>query len=175
MKDEKIIEEFMKDRVLFMEGKFEEKSCQTLKKKLLQVYKQDQKTDIIIYIDSYGGDVCSYLEIYSIIESFKCNIHTIVTGKAMSAGAYLLLAGTKGYRYAYKYSQIMLHELAYESSYKKLHDQKIELDYSKKIQNILNSITKKSTKIKNVSKFLEHDKFLSVKEAKKLGIIDHII
>ena len=170
-----LMAEFAKERVLFMEGSFDEERCQLLSKQLLYLYSLDNKSDIVIYIDSFGGEVCSFLQIYNIIDSFKCNIHTIVTGKAMSAGAYLLLSGTKGKRFAYEHSQIMLHELAYSERYNKLHEQKIRFDYADKLMKVLYAITKKHTNIKNVEKYLKDDQFISSKEALELGIIDKII
>jgi ATP-dependent Clp protease protease subunit len=170
-----LINEFAKDRTVFMEGSFEEETCQLLTKQLLYLYSQNQKKDIIIYIDSYGGDACSFLQIYNLLDSFKCKVKTIVSGKAMSAGAYLLLSGTKGERFAYKNSQIMLHELAYSMRYSKLHDQAKEYEYSVKLMKILYNITKKNTKIKNVENYLKEDQFISTEEALKLGIIDKII
>jgi ATP-dependent Clp protease protease subunit len=167
--------EFAKDRTIFMEGSFDEEKCQLLTKQLLYLYGQDKKSDIVLYIDSYGGDVCSFLQIYNLIESFKCNVHTIASGKAMSAGAYLLLSGTKGKRFAYKHSQIMLHELAYSERYNKLHEQKSRFEYAAKLMEVLYKITKSRTKIKNVEEYLKDDRFISSEEALSLGIIDEII
>jgi len=175
LKEEDLIKEFMIDRVVFMDGEFNETKCQLLTKQLLHLNKKDQEKDIIIYIDSYGGEVYSLLQIYNLIKSFKCKVHTIATGKAMSAGSSLLMVGTKGKRFAYEHTRIMLHELSLGIGYDMLHDVNARVKNSNELMKILCNITKKHTKIKNVETFLKENKYISSKEALKLGIIDKII
>ena len=55
---------------------------------------------IPVVIDSYGGQVHSFLAMAAEIESSSLPVATICIGKAMSAGAMLLACGTEGYRYA---------------------------------------------------------------------------
>lgn len=169
-----IEKDMFEKRIVFMEGDFDEKECTNLCKKLLYLINKDNKSDITIYIDSYGGSVLSFLQIYNIVDNFKGKINTIVMGKAMSAGAMLLMCGT-GTRSAFKYSQIMVHELAYETGYKKLHDHEVSIQQSIKLQKILNNIICKHTKIKSkdLHKYKE-DIYYSADEAKQLGIIDKI-
>ena len=111
------------------------------------------------------------------MQSFKGQIHTIVTGKAMSAGALLLLSGTNGRRFAYKYSRIMLHELSTNLHYDKLHQLETQLQDGQDLQNILNDIIVKHTKIskKKIKEMLKVDTYLSPKQALSLGIIDKVI
>ena len=66
MKSEDIKTEMMKDRVVFLEGNFEEENCSVLCRELLYLIQKDNKTDITIYIDSYGGGVYEFLKIYNI-------------------------------------------------------------------------------------------------------------
>jgi len=169
--------DFFKDRVLFMHGVFDEVPCQKLMKEFLKLIHEDSKKDIILYIDSYGGSVHSFLQLYNIIKSFKGKVHMIVTGKAMSAGSYLLMSGTKGYRFAFPHSSIMLHELAYGVCYRKLHDQKNNYIECQRLQKLLDGIVVKHTKIKakDVRDILKEDTYLTPEEALKLGVIDKII
>lgn len=170
-------DDFLKNRVVFMEKEFNEEHCSLLTKQLLHLYSQDTTKDIIIYIDSFGGSVLSFLQVYNVIKTFKCKVHTIVMGKAMSAGALLLISGTKGYRFAYKHSQIMLHELSSGAPPSKLHDLQTDFKYTIHLQNILNDIIIENTKIskKDVTNLLKDDIYLTAEKAKKLGIIDNII
>ena len=93
-------------------------------------------------------------------------------GKAMSAGAFLLLYGNT--RVAYRNTRIMLHELAYKTGYAKLHDQDVEHKESGELQGIISKIVTERTKIKGVGEFLKVDQFMDATTAKKLGVIDSI-
>lgn len=69
---------------------------------------------IPVVIDSYGGDVYALMSMIDVIESSSVPVATIVTGKAMSAGAALLTCGTEGLRFAAPNATIMIHS-AWES------------------------------------------------------------
>jgi len=66
--------------------------------------------DIIIVLNSPGGNVSDGLSILDAIQACECNIVTIATGIAASMGAFLVAAGTKGKRYATPNSKILLHQ-----------------------------------------------------------------
>lgn len=172
-----VTKDMMKERVLTMFGDFDETNCQTFLLNFLKLIRQDDKKDIIVYIDSYGGYAHSFFQLYDAFQSFKGDVHTIVTGKAMSAGAFLLLSGTKGKRFAYPHATIMVHELAFGMCYNKLHQQESRMVHTRHLQKMMNDIVCKHTKLnkKQIEKMLKVDTFLNVKEAKKMGIIDEII
>src|SRR5690554_4690500 len=54
---------------------------------------------IPVYINSYGGQVFSLVAKRDLIKTSVKPVSTIAVGKAMSCGASLLAAGTKGYRF----------------------------------------------------------------------------
>lgn len=168
----KIKDEFIKDRTIMFSGRFNEANCDSLKEQLLYLGNQDAKKDITIYISSFGGSVCEFLKIYGILEAAKhrgCRIITVAVGYAMSAGAYLLLLGDE--RYAYPNTRIMLHELAWQGGYAKLHDKTADYKESKILQKKLCELVKNRTKIKKVEDFLKTDQYMGVEEALKAGVI----
>lgn len=65
---------------------------------------------IPIIIDSYGGSVYGCLDMIACLEKASKPIHTIVTGKAMSAGAILFSMGQ--YRYLATDATLMLHDVS---------------------------------------------------------------
>lgn len=164
--------EFLKDRVIFLEEEFNEKSCNKAKRQLLYLISKDSNAPITIYISSYGGGVNEFLMLYGILQKTTCKIITVAIGKCMSAGAYLLLCGEE--RIAYPDTRIMLHELAYTGSYAKLHDKDIAHKECIELQKILNNLVSSKTKIKKVDEFLKEDKYMSVEDAFKLGILTKI-
>jgi|SRR5271166_1775169 len=73
----------------------------------------DNRIHIIpIIVSSYGGDVATLMGMRDIIKSSPKIVATIGLGKAMSAGACLLAAGTKGWRFASPETSIMIHEVS---------------------------------------------------------------
>ena len=65
--------------------------------------------DIRIYFHCNGGDADGLINIYDVMQIIKAPVQTICLGKAYSAAAILLAAGTKGKRFAFKNSKIMIH------------------------------------------------------------------
>lgn len=164
------------NRIIYFSGTFNESSARNLIQDLFLLELKDSKKDIIIFIDSYGGSVHSFLGIYDVIKLMKCNIATVAIGKAMSAAQLLLMSGTKGKRFATKHSRILMHEIRGYSS-GKLSDIEVEAEEMNKLNDIIIEIAIKNTNLSksDVEKFLRKEVYMSPKEAKKYGIIDHVI
>lgn len=141
---------------------------------------KDPKVNIIpIIINSYGGSVHNVLSMVDIINSSGKIVATIATGKAMSAGAVLMSAGTKGYRYASENCDIMIHEAASVETGKStdMVSGAKQLKYlNDKLLKLMGKVSKKSTTyfITELKKRQNIDWFLTARHAKQLGIIDHI-
>lgn len=63
-----------------------------------------------IYINSPGGSVYAGLGIYDTMQYISSDVATICTGMAASMAAVLLVAGTKGKRFALNHSRVMIHQ-----------------------------------------------------------------
>ena len=78
--------------------------------KMDKLIAEDATSDIFMFIDSIGGCIASMLAITDKMQSLPCDIHTIVLGKAMSAGAFIAAHGTVGKRKALPNAHFMFHE-----------------------------------------------------------------
>jgi len=76
---------------------------------LLFLEAEDPDKEINLYINSPGGMVTAGLAVYDTMQTSAPNYHHL-HGKAMSFGAVLLTAGTKGKRFALPNSRIMIHQ-----------------------------------------------------------------
>jgi len=143
---------------------------------LLHMRDDDKKKDPInIIINSDGGDVYEALGIIDFIQSLDIKVNTICRGRAMSAAALLLCAGT-GIRAASKNSTIMFHEIS-SGIYGKSSDMKANVQHTEKLEDILvNIISENSNQNKEFwkDKILK-DYYLSPQEALDLGVVDTII
>jgi len=111
--------------------------------------------------------------ISDIITNSKTPVYTYCTGKAFSAGAYLLLCGHK--RFVSPNASIMIHTLAY-GAWGKIQEMTESVDQAIKDQKLLEEYTKSHTKItqEKLDEIREHktDWFLTPQECIDLGVAD---
>lgn len=134
--------------------------------------------DILVYIDSYGGDLSKFLGLHDIMHNILySDVATICTSWATSAAGLLLLSGTKGKRFCTPNATIMLHSSTGETrgNIKEV-DNYVENMWKREEKRMVDIILKR-TKItkKQLKDIMSKDTWLSAEECLKLGIIDHII
>src|SRR5436305_14050454 len=102
-----------KERVLFVgddEGVMTVDSANIIIASLLYLDSIDPGKEISMYINSPGGLITAGLAVYDTMQYIKSPIVTICVGMAMSFGAVLLAAGTKGRRFCLPNSRVMIHQ-----------------------------------------------------------------
>lgn len=143
---------------------------------ILHMRDESRKNDSInLIINSDGGDVYEALGMIDFIQSLDVKVNTICRGRAMSAAALLLCAGT-GIRAASKNSTIMFHEIS-SGIYGKSSDMKANVQHTEKLEDILVGIIVENSNKDSAfwkDKILK-DYYLSPSEALDLGVIDTII
>lgn len=105
-----IYSRLLKDRIVFIGTEINDQVANTVIAQLLFLRAEDPKKDISIYINSPGGYITAGLAIYDTMQFMSYEINTYCLGMAASMGALLLMAGTKGKRYALPHSRIMIHQ-----------------------------------------------------------------
>ncbi|OVE76462.1 ATP-dependent Clp protease proteolytic subunit, partial [bacterium F11] len=116
---------------------------------------------------------------YDTMQYIKSPITTICIGMAMSFGAVLLAAGTKGKRYCLPNSRIMIHQpLIYghgiSGPVTDIAIEAKEMDITKKRLNEIIALHANKTP-EQVEKDSERNFYLSAEEAKAYGLVDEII
>lgn len=146
----------------------------------LLYYDNLDPTDIItVYIHSPGGETAGLVHIYDVMQLIKAPIRTICMGQAASAAAVILSAGTKGERYAFKNSEIMIHGVQgiFPIPGLDIKNNKSFFEFFKNhnddVMKMLAAHTKKP--LAQVKKDCLIDHYLTAQGALKYGIIDHII
>src|SRR3954471_10023071 len=108
-----IFSRLLKDRIIFVGGfggAVTTDSANLIIAQLLYLEAEDPERDINLYINSPGGMVTAGLAVYDTMQYIRSPITTICMGMAMSFGAVLLTAGSKGKRFALPHSRIMIHQ-----------------------------------------------------------------
>ena len=171
-----IYSRLLKERVIFLAGKIDENIANTVIAQLIFLENEDDKKDITLYINSYGGHVSAGLAILDTMNFIKPDVSTVCVGMAASMGAVLLAGGAKGKRFALPNSQIMIHQplggVEGQAS-----DIEITAKNIIKTKEKLNKIIAKATgkKIDQVEKDGDRNFWMSAKEGKNYGIVDGII
>ncbi|MFH1760551.1 MAG: ATP-dependent Clp protease proteolytic subunit [bacterium] len=169
-------DQYLLTRTVILSGEIDEITVKDITEKLLLLNYLDTENGITLIIDSYGGDVYSSLFMFDFVNSLKCNVSTIVIGKAMSAAFFIAIAGTKGKRYITKNATMMNHQISAESI-GKLSDMVGEINECKRLEKVMNRIIKSHTKCgrKVMQKFLSGDVYFDSRECLKNKFVDAII
>jgi ATP-dependent Clp protease protease subunit len=175
-----IYSRLLKDRIIFVggyEGEFTTDSANTLIAQLLYLDSDDNTKDINLYINSPGGMVTAGLAVYDTMQFIKSPITTICMGMAMSFGAVILAAGSKGKRYALPQSRIMIHQPLVGGISGQATDIIVEAKEMAHTRKVLEEIMAKHTgqTFEKISKDMERNFYMSAEEAKTYGIIDEVI
>ena len=175
-----IYSRLLKDRIIFVggyEGEFTTDSANTLIAQLLYLDSDDSTKDINLYINSPGGMVTAGLAVYDTMQFIKSPITTICMGMAMSFGAVILAAGSKGRRYALPQSRIMIHQPLVGGISGQATDIIVEAKEMAHTRKILEEIMAKHTgqTFEKVNRDMERNNYMSAEEAKTYGIIDEVI
>ena len=148
----------------------EEESIAELKRAVL-VMQSISDEPIDVYVDSYGGSVYDGLGLFDLLVNSTCHINTYCTGKAMSMGLILFLAGDT--RVALPNSTFMAHGLK-SGTTGTVKTQIIDVTEANRLNNILLNILTKGTKktLKWWTKTIEHEDYYFTSEmAIKMKVI----
>jgi ATP-dependent Clp protease protease subunit len=143
---------------------------------LLHLESEDPGKDISVYVNCPGGSVYAGLAIYDTMQFVKPEIATTCVGTAMSLGALVLAAGTKGKRTALPNAKILIHQLWGEFE-GEVSDIEIHAREAIALKRRMEEIIARHTgqPFEKVSKDMERDYFMTAEEAKGYGIIDSVI
>ncbi len=176
-----IFSRLLKDRIIFVggrEGEVSTEAANMIIAQLLYLDAEDSSREINLYINSPGGLVTAGLAIYDTMQYIKAPITTICMGQAMSFGAVLLAAGSKGKRYALPHARIMIHQpLIWGGLSGQVTDIEIEAkELRENKEHLLDILAHHTGQSKEkIRQDSERNYYMSAEEAKAYGIIDEIL
>lgn len=185
--DAGLVHDFYTNREIFMEGEFREDTVNAISRQLIglthiahSIIEQNpaitmEDLSVTLHISSYGGSVHEFFRVYDIIQSLPFRVNTIAHGKAMSAGAFLLMTGT-GERMAHANTSIMVHGVQ-SMAWGSMDEIENNLSETKRLQNTLKRITRESTGLDadTVNELFATDNYMTPAKARQLGIIDKVV
>lgn len=171
-----IYSRLLKDRIIFLGTAINDDVANLLIAQMLFLESEDPDKDINLYINSPGGVVTSGLAVYDTMQYIKPDVTTVCIGQAASMGALLLAAGAQKKRYALPHARIMIHQ-PMGGFQGQASDIAIQAKEILRMKDALNDILVRHTgrSVEDVQKDTDRDNFMSGKEAKVYGIVDHVI
>lgn len=170
----------LKQRKLFLNTDIDQFSVSELVRHIMQYNKEDKgiavedRKPILLYITSYGGEVCPGLSLIDAIESSKTPVYTINLGCQYSMAFLIGLAGHK--RFATQNARFLMHDgssLVYNST-TKVQDQ---LEFQRRAEDRIKQyvLSHSNLTTKEYNSKLRVEWFMFADEAKEKGFIDYII
>ena len=171
-----IYSRLLKDRIIFLTGEIDDNTANVVIAQLLFLESENPDKDIHLYINSPGGSVSAGLAIYDTMQYIKPDVSTICVGMAASMASVLLMAGTKGKRFALPYSTVLIHQplggVQGQASDIAIHAKEI----LRVRENLYEVMAKHTGQTKEkIAADTNRDNFLTSMEAKAYGIIDEVI
>jgi ATP-dependent Clp protease protease subunit len=167
----------LKDRIVFLGAPIDDDVANVVIAQLLFLESEDPDKDVMMYVNSPGGDVTAGLAIYDTMQALRCPVATFCVGQAASMASLLLAAGTKGKRNALPNARVMIHQPLAGMPRAPASDVAIHAREILKARETLNAIYARHTgqSADKIQRDTERDNFMSAAEAKGYGLIDEVL
>ena len=171
-----IYSRLLKEPIVFLGTPIDDNVGNLVMAQLLHLESEEPDKDIHLYINSPGGDITSLFAIYDTMQYIKPDVSTICMGQAASAAAVLLLAGTKGKRYALPHSRVLLHQ-PHGGAQGQAVDIEIQAREILRYRKLLDEIIALHTgqPFEKISKDTDRDYIMTADDAVEYGVVDEVI
>lgn len=171
-----VFSRMLKDRIVFLNGPVRTEMSHSIVAQLLLLEAEDPEKDIVMYINSPGGEVTAGLAILDTMRFIKPDVVTVVMGQAASMGSLLASSGTKGKRYILPNARHLIHQplggASGQASDIEIHAKEI-IRLKKELTQIYVENTGKA--YKTLDRDMDRDNIMSAAEAVEYGLADRVI
>jgi ATP-dependent Clp protease protease subunit len=171
-----IYSRLLRERIVFLVGPVNDATANLVVAQMLFLESENPDKDIFLYINSPGGSVSAGLSIYDTMNFIKPDVSTLCMGMAASMGSFLLMAGTKGKRFALPNSRVMIHQPS-GGAQGQATDIEIAAREIIKTREQLNRIYAERTgqPVERIAADMERDRWMNPAEALDYGLIDQVL
>ena len=172
-----IYSRLLRDNIIFLGTPIDDNIANLIVAQLLFLSGEDPEKDIQLYINSPGGSISAGLAVYDTMQYIKNDVTTICIGQAASMGAFLLMAGKRGKRFALPNSRILIHQPSMGGLGGQATDIDIHAREILRIRELTNKLMSQSTgqPLDRIERDVERDFIMTAPQAKEYGIVDDII
>jgi ATP-dependent Clp protease protease subunit len=166
----------LRERIIFLGTPINDQVSNLMVAQLLFLDREDPDRQINMYINCPGGQIYSGLAIYDTMQQVRAPISTVAVGVTASFGTVLLAAGYEGKRYALPHATIHLHQ-PLGGVQGQATDIEIQAKEILRLKEELNTILVHHTgrSREDIERDTERDFYMDGYEAKKYGLIDHVL
>jgi ATP-dependent Clp protease protease subunit len=166
----------LKDRIVFVGSQIDDELANVIIAQLLFLESEDPDKEVMMYVNSPGGDVSAGLAILDTMGCLRCPVATFCVGQAASMASLLLAAGAKGKRNALPHARVMIHQplagMQGQATDIEIHAREIL-----KARDTINGLYAQFTgqPVDKIKQDTERDNFMTAVDAKAYGLIDEVL
>ena len=170
-----IYSRLLSDRIIFIGTEIDDGVANVVMAQLLHLEFTSEQ-EIGLYINSPGGSFSALTAIYDTMHFVRCDIATICMGKAASAAAVLLAAGTPGKRSVLRHAKVTLHQPSSQAR-GALPDLAVQAKEVAKVRSEMDEILSRHTghPAAKIRADTDRNMTLSAHEAVAYGLADQVI
>lgn len=169
---------FLEERKMFFWGEVNDASARTATEQLLYLEAVDPGKEITLYLNSPGGSITAGMAVFDTMKLITSPIRVIVVGLAASMGSIFLCGGTKGRRFLYPHSRVLIHQPLIMGTMRGVAvDIHIQAQEMEKLREEMNRILSEASgqPIERIQADTDRDFYLNAHEAIEYGLADSII
>ncbi|CAN0909907.1 ATP-dependent Clp protease proteolytic subunit 6, chloroplastic [Linum grandiflorum] len=165
-----------RNRIIFIGQEIDSPVAKKVISQLLTLATIDEEADIMIYLNTPGGNTHSVMAIYDCMSTIKPKVGTVGFGMVASQAVILLAGGEKGMRYSMPNSRVMLQQ-PHTGCGGPVKDVRRQVDEAvhtrQKIDKMFAAFTGQT--LETVQQLTQNDHFMYPAEALDFGLIDEIL
>jgi len=173
-----VFKERLRKREIWINGVIDESLVEKLYVHLIKLQEESQQLPIIVVINSNGGHFYESIVGTDVMGTIEPVVKTIAMASAVSGGFILFMGGQE--RICHDYTNLMMHSVGFGIA-DKVPDIEARVKYIKNVQKKMARFFSYQTDGKTTPEYWEKlfesgkDKWFSVEEAVKLGIVHKVI
>jgi len=166
----------LNDRIVLLGLPIDDDLANVVIAQLLFLESEDPDKDVMMYVNSPGGEVSAGLAIYDTMQCLRCPVATFCVGQASSMASLLLAAGARGKRNALPHARVMIHQ-PLAGLQGKATDIEIHAREILKARDTINGLYARHTgqPVDKIKHDTDRDNFMSAGEARDYGLIDEVL
>lgn len=164
-----------RQRILFLGAEIDDELANQLVAIMIYLNAEDEKQRLYLYINSPGGSVICGISIFDAMNHVTSGVTTICVGIAASMASFVLASGERGNRIAFPHSRVMIHQ-PMSGSQGQASDVGTEAVQVSRFRRIVTDtyIERTGKPRSTVIRDMDRDRFMSAREAKEYGLVDHV-
>ena len=169
---------FLAQRKIFLWGAVTDESAKDITEKLLYLEATEPGKEITFYINTPGGSITAGMAVYDTMKMISSPVAVVVTGMAASMGSILLSGASKGKRFLYPHSRVLIHQPLISGRFiGPATEINIQAQEMEKLRTELNQIlaTASGQPLEKIAQDTDRDFYLNAQEAIEYGLADKII